>query len=149
MDEQNSDRLLKNLVKLRESALIPDECLPILDVLDNFNVVKESCFSWDLKEDYRGKIEDFTVSYMNLQCYSEAVLGIQLTVTWKVHVLCAHLTYFLTHTGQGLAPYAEQTGESVHAKMKSIVNRHKRKLEHPAHDIHQHRAVVKFSGNNI
>ena len=140
---------MKNLIKLRESALIPDECLPIVDVLDNFNIVKESCFSWDLKEDYRGTIKDITISYMNLQCYTQAVLGIPLTVTWKVHVICAHLGDFLTHTGQGLAPCAAQTGESVHAKMKSIVNCHKRKLEHPAHDIQQHRAVVKFSGNNI
>ena len=89
---------------------------------------------------------------MNLQCYTEAVLGIQLAVTWKMHVpiyACAHLSDFLTNTGQGLAPYAEQTGESVHAKMKSLVNCNKIKLEHPAHDIHQHRAVVEFSGNNI
>ena len=86
---------------------------------------------------------------MNLQCYTEAVLGIPLTVTWKVLVLCGHLTDFLTYTGQCLVPYAEQTGESVHAKMKSVVICHKRKLKHPAHDIHQHRAVVKFSGNNI
>ena len=56
LDGQNSDQLFKNLVKLRESALIPDECLPLLDVLENFNVVKESCFSLDLKEDYRGKL---------------------------------------------------------------------------------------------
>ena len=49
----------------------------------------------------------------------------------------------------GLAPYAEETGESIHARMKPVLQRHKRKPGHKEHGRRQQQAVVKFYSNNI
>ena len=49
----------------------------------------------------------------------------------------------------GLACYAEQAGEAIHAKMKPIFQQHKRKIGHKEHGPRQQRAVVEFSSNNI
>ena len=48
----------------------------------------------------------------------------------------------------GMARYAEQVGESIHARMKPVLQRHKRKAGHKEHAARQQRAVVEFSSNN-
>ena len=49
----------------------------------------------------------------------------------------------------GLARYAEQAGESIHARMKPVLQNHKRKPGHKDHGERQQRAIVEFSSNNI
>ena len=49
----------------------------------------------------------------------------------------------------GLDCYAKQSGESIHARMKPVLQWHKRKPGHKEHGERQQRAVVEFSSNNI
>ena len=56
------------------------------------------------------------------------ILQEKLTVTWKVHAVCAHLITFLEKHQQGMAGIAEQVGEAAHY---DIVQRHKVSEDHP------------------
>ena len=47
-----------------------------------------------------------------------------------------------------MARFAEQTREAVHARMKPIMGRHKRKITHPEHGARQQRGVAELSSNN-
>ena len=48
----------------------------------------------------------------------------------------------------GLAIYAEQAGESIHARLKPVLSRHKRKESHREHRVRQQKAIVEFSSMN-
>ena len=149
MDGNNSSRFLAKIEELRSQEWFPRELDMIVDTLLAFREIKDSCFGWDLKEGWELKIETFTTKYRELQTYTESALSITLTVTWKIHSLVCHLPTFLSRQQCGMAKFAEQTGESVHAKFKPTLDRHKRKLSHPDHGTRQHRAVVEFSSNNM
>ena len=121
----------------------------VVNTLLAFRDIKDSCFGWDLKEEWELKIETFATMYKELQAYTEKNLGITLTVTWKVHSVVCHLSTFLSRQQCGMAKFAEQTGESVHARFKPTLDRHKRNVSHPDHGTRQQRAVVEFSSNNL
>ena len=113
-----------------------------------FRDIKDYCFGWNLKEGWEDKITIFTNKYKELQIYTESNLQITLTVTWKIHSVVCHLATFLSWQQGGMAKFAGQTGESVHARLKPTLDRHKRKISHPDHGTRQHRAVVELSSNN-
>ena len=48
-----------------------------------------------------------------------------ITVTPKVHAVMFHIAEFCLMTGQGLYPWSEQTGKSVHHDFKETWKRHK------------------------
>ena len=119
---------------------------PVLDCLQLFKEVVDSCFSWTLSPDFKEKIEAFTKSYAELIAYSEVytslslicshehlqvILQEKLTVTWKVHAVCAHLITFLESHKQGMANIAEQVGEAAHYDMVPTLQRHKVAEDHP------------------
>ena len=63
--------------------------------------------------------------------FCKFTLGIKVTITWKVHILVAHVKDYLKMTGEGLAHFSEQTGESSHHKVKQEMDQLKRDGENP------------------
>ena len=111
--------------------------------------VKDKTFSWELKEGWEESITTFTEKFAQLQVYCSDNLGLTLSTSWKIHILAAHLQPFLAHAGCGLARYAEQAGESIHASLKPTLQAHRRKECHPEHGARQLKAVAQFSANNL
>ena len=138
---------------MRKIEALQDEVLPVLhpvlDTLLLFRSVVDGCFSWDLAEDFKSRIDAFTTSYRELQAYSVALLEQPLTVTWKVHCLSAHLAPFLEKHGQGMANISEQVGESAHHAMKAQMQRHQRAESNLVHGDMMLKAVVKFGSWNV
>ena len=77
------------------------------------------------------------------------ILQEKLTVTWKVHAVCAHLITFLEKHQQGMASIAEQVGEAAHYDMVPVLQRHKVSEDHPEFGQRQLKAVVKYAGNRV
>ena len=95
LDGNNASRFLSKVDKLKGETWFPGEAEPILELLMEFRKVKDSCFSWKLKDGWRESINSYTEMYADLQSYSSIFLEEELTVTWKVHSVCCHLEQFL------------------------------------------------------
>jgi hypothetical protein len=149
LDGNNSSCFLKHADKLADEEWWPSELDPVLDCLKQLEAVKDKTFSWELKEGWEGDITLYSSMFAELQVYCTTVLDVQLSCTWKIHVITAHLQTFLTLAGCGLARYAEQAGESIHFQMLPVISHHRRKPCHPEHGKRQQSAVVEFSSNNL
>ena len=79
----------------------------------------------------------------------QTVLGHKLTITWKLHIVCAHLEPLLTQLGRGLAIYAEQAGEAVHYNYNRTKSRYQRNKYHPKHGEKGVMAVSIWSTWNV
>ena len=44
--------------------------------------------------------------------------------------------------------YAEQAGESIHARLKPVISHHKRKESQRENGVRQQKAIVEFSSMN-
>ena len=84
-----------------------------------------------------------------IKCPSQNVLKLKLTITWKLHMLSAHLEPLPTRLGRGLGIYCEQAGEAVHHKMKKTKARFKRNEYHQRHGQAQKTVVVHWSSWNV
>ena len=65
-------RFLDKLEVMRPE--FPGVLHPVLDCLQLFKDVVDSCFSWTLSVDYKERIEIFSKSYADLIAYSEVVM---------------------------------------------------------------------------
>ena len=142
----------------------PSEAIPIVDILVTFKEVKDTCFGWELGEGWESAITTYSNMFGELQQYAILDLGMEIRCTWKIHIIICHLQTFLSRVSHkylikhtyciiqvqcGMARFAEQTGESIHARFKPVLRNHKRKAGHPEHGTRQQKAVVEFSSNNI
>lgn len=104
----NDSRKLAKSVEALE-ALNPPTCVDnYINAFKSFNAVVEACFGKDLHPDFQRRITTFAVDYMKLK----------ISVTPKVHAVFFHVAEFCLMTGQGLSPWGEQAGESVHHDFK-------------------------------
>ena len=149
LDGNNSNSFLKQMEKLTDMDWWPSELDPVLDCLNQLEEVKDKTFGWELKEGWESAIALYKSMFSELQVYSNTVLAVPLSCTWKIHVITAHLQPFLFLADCGLARYAEQAGESIHYQMKPVMSHHRRKACHPEHGQRQKNAVVEFSSNNL
>ena len=149
LDGNNASRFLTKMMEMEDCDWFPQEARPIIGCLQAFRDLKDKCFSWELDDGWEVAINLYIRKFTELQEYSMTVLGLELSCTWKIHVLACHLKPFLSKHQCGMARFAEQTGESIHAKMKPVLGRHKRKPGHKEHAIRQKNAVVEFSSNNV
>ena len=67
----------------------------MLDVLMVFRDMKNKCFSWELQLGWAESIQLYSHMYAELQIYSKNMLGLLLSVTWKIHSIVCHLQPFL------------------------------------------------------
>ena len=108
LDGNNSRKLLKKLDNLKLE--LPANLYPILKTLNLFKQIVDGCFSHNPCSDYKARINQFKESYKKLIAYCQKSLKVNLTVSWKVHCVTAHLEDVLTKEQKGLAMFAEQTG---------------------------------------
>nr|XP_047122294.1 uncharacterized protein LOC124805836 isoform X2 [Hydra vulgaris] len=112
----------------RTSLTLPDE-------ITNFPTTKSS-------------ISNLKNSFLSAQ--EVAVnLNKQINTTWKVHILLCHVQPYVEHHNKGLGNFAEQCGESIHAKFKPTWTRFKRQIEHSEHGDRLLSAVVDFGAKRI
>ena len=76
-------------------------------------------------------------------------LGQKLTVTWKVHIVMVHVAPFVKLHNCGLGRYAEQVGESIHAKFKPTWSRYKRTEGHSEHGDRLLSACTNFGARRM
>ena len=74
---------------------------------------------------------------------------LQLKITWKMHMVLCHIGPFCEKNNCGLARFAEQTIESVHAKFKSTWARYKVSSIHSGHGDCLKNAVADFGIKRI
>ena len=86
---------------------------PVLQVLEQFNKVRKSCFGRKLNADYHVQIEIF----------SDLYLALGKSVTPKVHAIFLHIPQFLEQNKnlqKGLGYWSEQASETVHSDFDSL-----------------------------
>ena len=74
---------------------------PITDMLEKFDMVTKACFSRDLLPGWKETLDVFITSVWELIAYCKFKLGITLCITWKVHIMVAHLKCFLEEKNWG------------------------------------------------
>ena len=125
-DGNNSNKILENLDSLEIKMLEPFTCLvPIVQCLKDFRSVKNGCFSSKLQLGFKEPITKLKSSFLSAQ---EVALNLnkKINTTWKVHILQCHVQTYVEYHNKGLGNFAEQCGESIHAKFKPTWNRFKR-----------------------
>ena len=86
---------------------------------------------------------------LNIVLLIKVELGHNLTVTWKIHMVVAHLPMFLADKTDGMAIFAEQTGECAHHAMKKTMQRYKLSEDNSRHGEKQLAGVAAYSSWNF
>ena len=148
-DGNNSNKILENLGSLETNTLESSTCLiPIVQCLKDFRNVKNCYFSSKLQPGLKEAIKKLKTSFLSAQ---EVVVKLdkKINTTWKVHILLCHVQPYVEHHNQGLGNFAEQCGESIHAKFKPTWSRFKRQKEHPDYGERLLSVVVDFGAKRI
>ena len=134
-----SRKLLKNVDRL-EALSPPTSCIKFVSAFKSFNEVVSSCYGTELLPGFQCKIATFTRDYMKLG----------ISVTPEVHAVIFHIAEFCEMTGQGLGPWSEQTGESIHHDFKETWKRYK--VNNTDHDIYGEnllKAVCAYNSQHL
>ena len=130
-------KLLNSVVKMPNPTGVVKN---YADAFDSFNQVVNSCYSDQLKEDYVERIRIFSRAYNRL--------GINITP--KIHAVVFHVAEFCAITGRGLAPWSEQTGESLHHDfLKTWEKFRVKSMDNPSYGDHLLRAVCTYNGQHV
>ena len=99
----------------------------IIDTIQAFDWVVESCFSKELIGDYEGAVKSFSKLYMDLH----SNFGVSVTV--KAHLVMAHIIPQINkrHPGYGIGVLTEQSFESAHHEFKLEWQKTKLTMNHP------------------
>ena len=101
-------------------------------------------------ENVETAVQEFKQSYKDLIEYVQNTFdGVELSVTWKVHIAVCHILPFLQSTEHGLGVYCEQTGEAIHYEFKKTWNRYKQRVNHEDYAKRLKSRVVEFAAHNI
>ena len=134
----DSRKLLRNVQCLED--MCPDSCKNYFDAFKCFDAVVSTYYGDKLSPDFKQKIEAFSKSYLNLN----------INVTPNIHAVMHHVVEFCELTGRGLAPWSQQTGESLHHDFKQIWEKFQFKdFEHPLYGEHLLRAVSMHSSQHL
>ena len=148
LDGNNSKQFFKASKDL--SLLLGKEtAAPIIDMLTKFDAVTRACFSRKLETDWEKVIESFISSVWELISFYRLYLNLELSVTWKVHMVVTHLKRRLGRLGEGLADYSEQTGESGHHKVEVEMSRFHLAEDNPRHGERMLAGASRFNGKRI
>ena len=147
LDGGNSNLFLKHLVFIFSS--LPDKLNPIFMMLSKFKKVVNSCFSLELAPTFEQDIDSFNSEVAKLIKFTKNELKVELSPTWKIHILVTHLKPFLQEKQIGLGLFCEQTSEAAHCAMKPTIQRFKRKADHRLHGARLLRVAGDFSSKNM
>ena len=135
LDGNNSKKFLSKYMELDQ--LQPSTAAPAatatIDLLYKFNLVVSGCFGYELDYNYAMLLDHFTTAVWELISVCKINLDINLTVSWKLHMIVTHVKPELDRMGEGLGKDSEQTGEAGHSKMKKEMARYKRVVANPHH----------------
>ena len=79
----------------------------------------------------------------------EVLEGVEVPVSWKIHILVCHVGQWLDDHPVGLGLYAAQTCESTHADFKKSQKRFAVAESNPDHSSKLKRAVVEYSSKRL
>ena len=146
-DGNNSNAIIKNLDELELANKNTHYHLtPFVECLKNFRSVKDACFGNTLETGIEiSKLKNSFISTQELAL----IFGKKLSLTWKIHIILCHVVPFVKYHRCGLGRYAEQCGESIHAKFKPTWSRYKRSEGHSEHSDKHLAAVKHFGGSRI
>ena len=86
---------------------------PIMDMMQKFDNVTKACFSGDLLPGWRDTLEIFITSVWELISFCKFRLNINLSVTWKIHILVLHLRPLWREQGRGSLTTASRQGRQA------------------------------------
>ena len=108
------------------------------------------CFGSHLDENYEELISSFRSKYQSLFEYTKMMFpSVKILVTWKIHALVVHLPQFLRRYQTGMAIFAEQTTEAVHADYKKTEKRFLIQEGHVDHSKRLKRMVIEYNSRRI
>ena len=135
-------KLLKNADVLerlaQQHSFFPS--VPFIDTLRKFNGVVHACFSNTLYYSYAEKIEQFRVSYLQLQ---------GTTITPEVHAVIHHVPQFIQRHNSSLGIYSEQATEALHYLFRNNWQRYKRPSNHPEYEDRLQRCITDFNSKKM
>ena len=117
---------------------------PVINSLHAFKGVVDAMFSYKLDPDFEKKMALFKKCIDELEVHLPEH-GLNLRISWKLHIVLFHLEPFCKEKKTGLGKYAEQAIESVHAKFTPTWKRYKVSKTHANHGDCLKKAVVNFS----
>ena len=91
------------------------------------------------------------MKFEELQNYASDILddGIEITTSWKIHILVVHVSQWLEDHPVGLGFYAAQTCESAHSDYKKTEKRYAVSEANPDHPTKLKRSVVDYSSRRL
>ena len=116
--------------------------------MKDFKVVKDSCFGQTLESQYKLVFAQLKNSLLPTSDLAQ-VLGENISVSWKFHILLFHVQPFIEYHNCGLSKFAEQCGEPIHFKFKPTWRRFKRLEEQTQHGEQMLPSVVNFNGKEV
>ena len=126
-------KLLKNVSILEEIA--PPKSVEFVTTFKAFNKVVEACYGRYLSPNFKEMIEHFRKCFIKLN----------IAITPKVHAVFYHIAEFCEKKNMGLAPWSEQTAESLHHDFKTIWENFKvRDISHPEYGERLLKAIVNI-----
>ena len=134
-----SCRLLNNVERLK--ALSPNKTVDkFVLVFQKFNTVVSSCYGDQLSQGYAEDINSFKIAFLKLG----------INVTPKIHAIFHHVSEFCSLTGRGLAPWSEQTSESIHHDFSKTWEKFKVKhIDNPLYKEHLLKAVKMYNSQHL
>ena len=90
--------------------------------------------------------------YRNINDLKKAVLGTEVSITLKIHVLLEHTIQclHLLDNADGLGLWSEQAGESIHREFLTFWNKRKiNMIDNPLYVIKLKETVIEFSSKHI
>ena len=103
------NKLLKNTSKIRSA--IEDNLHIFVDTMESLKEVKDACFGYTLKEDYKVKIQKFKDDWTQLN------LEFGVPVTNKCHIILEHVDDFIVTQKKPLGEFSEQVVEAAHQEL--------------------------------
>ena len=122
------NRMRREVENLSEETNVDKpRIMRLIDTIQAFDWVVESCFSKELIGDYEGAIRSFSKLYMDLH----SNFGVSVTV--KAHLVMAHIIPQINkrHPGYGIGVLTEQSFESAHHEFKLEWQKTKLAMNHP------------------
>ena len=95
-------------------STIEDNLHIFVDTMESLKEVKDACFGYTLKDDYKVKIQKFKDDWTQLN------LEFGMPVTNKCHIIFEHVEDFIETQGKPLGEFSEQVVEAAHQKLDKI-----------------------------
>ena len=120
--------------------MAPEKVRGFVETFVAFNKVVEACYGKHLSPDYKQNILDFEQCYINLK----------ISVTPKIYSVFHHVAKFCDKVQKGLAPWSEQTAESLHSDFSKVwKNVDVHDTNHPEYGQRLLQTIITYNSQHI